>query len=120
MSKERARRRAEREAKLAEEHRERERAAKAAKQKAAAAPASGAAGRLAGRRCGPSAPTRGGRRVASSESAGCAWASPCRSSPAVQVAAWLYSPSWYFRFLVFGLSLLIAPVIYTLTTNRKA
>jgi hypothetical protein len=38
----------------------------------------------------------------------------------VQIAAWLYSPSWYFRFLVFGLSLLFAPVLYTLTTNRKA
>jgi hypothetical protein len=39
---------------------------------------------------------------------------------AVQLAAWLYSPSWYLRFLVFGLSLLFAPVLYTLATNRKA
>jgi hypothetical protein len=119
MSKERARRRAEREAKLAEEHRERERAAKAAKQKAAtASPAGEQAGWLASLR--PKRANKGRPRGRYEQERRVRMGIAVSIFAVVQVAAWLYSPSWYFRFFVFGLSLLIAPVIYTLTTNRKA
>ena len=119
MSKERARRRTEREAKLAEEHRERERAAKAAKQKSATSPpAKSQAGWLASLR--PKRGHNGRPRGRYERERRVRMGITVSIFVAVQIAAWLYSPSWYFRFLVFGLSLLIAPVIVTLTTNRKA
>jgi hypothetical protein len=119
MSKERARRRAEREAKLAEEHRERERSAKAARQKAAAPTAAGQhAGWLASVR--PRRSNKGRPRGRYERERRVRMSVTVSIFAVVQVAAWLYSPSWYFRFLVFGLSLLVAPVLYTLTTNRKA
>ncbi len=119
MSKERARRRAEREAKLAEEHRERERSAKAAKRKAATAPAAGhQAGWLASLR--PKRANKGRPRGRYQQERRVRMGITVSIFAVVQVAAWLYSPSWYFRFLIFGLSLLMAPVLYTLATNRKA
>jgi Flp pilus assembly protein TadB len=119
VSKERARRRAEREARLAEEHRERERKAKAARQRAAlAAAASAQTGRLASWR--PRRGNRGRPRGRYERERRVRMGIAATIFVAVQIATWLYSPSWYLRFFVFGLSLLIAPVLYTLTTNRKA
>lgn len=119
MSKERARRRAEREARLAEEHRERERAAKAAKQKAATAPPAKASGGWWASLL-PKRGSKGRPRGRYEHERRVRMGITVTIFAAVQIAAWLYSPLWYFRILVFGLSLLVAPVIYTLTTNRKA
>jgi hypothetical protein len=99
MSKERARRRAEREAKLAEEHRERERAAKAAKQKAAAAPPAGQqSGWWASLR--PKRANKGRPRGRYEHERRVRMGITVTIFLVVQIAAWLYSPSWYFRFVV--------------------